>query len=456
MEWQNLLSRSRLGRGPGHAPDLARNDFQRDFDRIVFSSAFRRLQDKTQVFPLSESDYIRTRLTHSLEAACVGRSLGERVGYELIRRDPAFGQLFHPSHLGAIVAAASLAHDIGNPPFGHAGENAISHWFRSDPRGQETVAAIRRDGDCASDFTDFEGNAQGFRVLSRLQHPEDPGGLQLTCATLAAFTKYPRGSGERPAGRYIGFKKFGFFADDQANFLTVAGEAGLARQPGELPRFARHPLAFLVEAADDICYHVVDIEDGFRMKLLTVEQVAMLLQGVLAHPLDADRIATLQDNPHSYIEYLRARAIGSLIEQVVAVFLCRHEQILAGTYAVPLSDEIDCHAAFAQLTEVARTQVYSNRETVLIEAAGFNVLGQLIDLFLQAVNEQARGTHVSAKTKTLMKIFPAQFLLADHGNPECLSLYRRVLAVTDFVSCMTDRYAISLFKKLTGISLPGE
>ncbi len=457
MNWIQLFHPQRLGRPATAATADNRHAFQRDFDRIIFSSAFRRLQDKTQVFPLSESDYVRTRLTHSLEASCVGRSLGEMAGAGLLQAGVALPEGFHPSQTGAIVAAASLAHDIGNPPFGHTGESAIAHWFTTEPVGQKVIADLQGEGACAEDFLRFEGNAQGFRVLTRLQHAENPGGMQLTLPTLATYMKYPRGAALKtlPAGTRKSVRKHGFFACDAELYGEVADGLGLLRRPVPEPCYARHPLAFLVEAADDICYHVADLEDGFRLKLLGEDETAALLTAVVLD--EKTKARADQRTGTTRIEYLRAQAIGSLVQQAADVFLANRDAILAGTFDEALVDHIPAAAAFAGLFEAARDKVYPARQVLLIEVAGFNVLGRLIELFLGALNERAiKGRKASLKSDRTQRLLPAQFLAAGKGDPAAMSLYERTLAVTDFVSCMTDTYAVSLFKKLTGISLPGE
>ncbi|MCG8428445.1 MAG: dNTP triphosphohydrolase, partial [Chromatiales bacterium] len=274
MNWPQLLSRKRLGSDEDPSGTTVRTDFQRDFDRIVFCSAFRRMQDKTQVFPLSRVDYIRTRLTHSLEASSIGRSLATLVGEQIIVRHQLDG--FEASDFGDICAAACLAHDIGNPPFGHSGEDAFRHWALSAPYGQRRVAVLQ--GSEKEDFLNFEGNAQGFRIITRLQNAANHGGLQLTCATLATFTKYPRESwlgGSRFDG--VSAKKQGFFAADRELFEEVAEATGMIRREPLRAIWYRHPLSFLVEAADDISYRVIDIEDGFRLGHLSFEEVKALL-----------------------------------------------------------------------------------------------------------------------------------------------------------------------------------
>jgi dGTPase len=453
MTWDQLMHAGRLGLAGGRDRDPSgRNEFQRDYDRIVFSAAFRRLQDKTQVFPLARSDYVRTRLTHSLETACVGRSIGFGVGARLLEREPALATVFHPSELGATVSAACLAHDIGNPPFGHAGENAISHWFRESAPGRAVISRLQAEGAPAADFLRFEGNAQGFRILTRLEYPETPGGMRLTHTTLAAFLKYPRAAAVPDAGSGVSAKKHGFFVDDQPQCEAVAAATGLPRRAPGAAAFARHPLAFLVEAADDICYHVVDIEDGFNMGLLEFADAHALYAAVAGAAADSGRITGMGANRHSIVGYLRARCIGTLVQQCVDAFLANADPILAGTFDRELTACMPAAAAFRQLKEVALARVYSAREVVLIEAAGFHVLGKLLDLFVAALDEEAGG-RPSQQARTLLKLFP--------GDPQRraqarASLYQRVLLATDFVSGLTDRDAVALFKRLTGISLPGE
>jgi len=308
MRWERLLSRRRLGTAPSaEVPD--RTAFQRDYDRLVFSSAFRRLQDKTQVFPLAESDYVRTRLTHSLEASCVGRSLGTLVGQALEESD-RLPDAIGAADVGAIVAAAGLAHDIGNPPFGHSGEDAIGHWFAHSEAGRRYLDQL--DEAQAEELRRFEGNAQGFRVITRLQNPDSAGGLGLTCATLGAFSKYPRGAARSAAEReYDGAsnKKFGFFEAERGRFETVAAEVGLIpRRAGE--SWYRHPLAFLVEAADDICYHIVDLEDAFRLGHVTFAETEALLHAIAAPR--SGRLSAIQGEKEK-IAYLRATAINALV-----------------------------------------------------------------------------------------------------------------------------------------------
>lgn len=451
MNWSQLLSRKRLGTSAAPSPGGSRTDFQRDFDRIVFSSAFRRMQDKTQVFPLSQSDYVRTRLTHSLEASCVGRTLGTLAGETVIRRHRL--EEVDASDFGAICAAACLAHDIGNPPFGHSGEDGIRHWAETAAYGRSRVHALRYSE--REDFLHFEGNAQGFRILTRLQSPDNPGGLQLTCATLAAFTKYPRESwlgGSRPGG--IGAKKQGFFAEDHGLFEEVADEVGLIRRNPMNAYWCRHPLAFLVEAADDICYRVIDIEDGFRLGHLGYDEVTELFCPLLKDTPDIKRRLAGIEGRKAKVEFLRAKVINEAVNQVRELFLDEEEALLAGRYDDELLAGIPLAREMQALIEVAMEKVYCAPEVVEIETAGFQVITELMERFVQVVDEIAdKGAAASAKSRMTVRLIPAQFL--GPGGRPAADPYTRLLRITDFISGMTDSYAVSLYKKVTGISLPG-
>jgi dGTPase len=447
MDWNRLLSRARPGLSRPHPDSEARTDFQRDFDRIVFSSAFRRLQDKTQVFPLSKSDYVRTRLTHSLEVSSVGRSLGTMVGDSVIRRHDLKG--VYPQDFGAVVAAACLAHDIGNPPFGHAGEDAIRLWFTTSSTGQTVLEALPEAQ--RQDFQRFEGNAQGFRIITRLQSPDNPGGMQLTCALLGAFTKYPRAAWlptAPPPG--VAFRKFGFYQDDRALFAEVAGQLGLDEVlPGA---WSRHPLAYLVEAADDICYRIIDVEDAFRLQQLRFEEVRDLLLPLTGEAERAEQKMAHLTRSREKIEYLRAKAIGAIIDQAQQCFMDNEDAILAGAFRGELLEEIPAAAAMQALKDCGETQVYVSRPVVEVEAAGFEVLGGLLEALITTVNDLAdHGPNASSKSRMLVHLIPESFI--GPGRRPVADLYRRVLAITDFVSGMTDSYAVTLFKKLTGISL---
>jgi dGTPase len=451
MDWNHLLCRHRLGESAPRKTLDARTEFQRDFDRIIFSSAFRRLQDKTQVFPLARNDYVRTRLTHSLEVSSVGRTLGVMAGDAIIHRYRLHD--VYPQDFGAIVAAACIAHDIGNPPFGHAGEDAVRLWFQTSAMAQRILDKLTPAQQ--QDFLHFEGNAQGFRLLTRLQNADNRGGLQLTCATLGTFSKYPRASClPAPAPESAAFKKFGFYQDDKSLFSEAAGRLQLQAVMSDV--WCRHPLAYLVEAADDICYRIIDIEDGFRLNRLAFDETLALLQP-LVQPHDLIRLDHIH-NEQAKIEFLRAKAIGTAIEQVHECFMAHEEDILAGDFSAELIDLIPCSEALQALQQRAMDKVYVAPEVLEVGVAGFEVLAGLLQAFVAAVSDIAEsGPQASGKSAMLVRLIPQQFTgslrLPDAG------LYRLVLGVTDFVAGMTDSYAVSLYKKITGISLlssPGD
>ena len=440
--WEKLLSAERPGAGkaPG-SPE--RTAFQQDYDRIVFTSAFRRMKDKTQVFPLSKSDYVRTRLTHSLEASCVGRSLGALVGREIIARHGL--QNVESSDFGAIVAAACLAHDIGNPPFGHAGEDAIREWFRSSGLlERHTLTVAQR-----TDFEHYEGNAQGFRIVTRLQSPANPG-LQLTSAVLAAFTKYPRPSSVATELDGKSGKKFGFFQQDVENFARVARATGLVeRLPGTAWR--RHPLAFLVEVADDTCYLIVDLEDAARLGFVPYRDAECLLADLAGSAVNARRLARLHD-PKERLEYLRAKAIGRLLESAAAVFLENEDDIIKGMFDDELLEQSPVAGPLQAILRLAKDTIYTARPALEIETAGFEVLGALLALFAGAVEARAGHGRFTTRDRMLLQLLPAQFLgLAGEPDPDP---YVRLLQVADFVAGMTDSYAVDMYRKLKGFDLP--
>ncbi len=450
MDWSRLLSADRLGRErKPRAIDPARSEFRRDSDRITFSTAFRRLQDKTQVFPLADNDYVRTRLTHSLEVSSVGRSLGARVGAVVCQRH---GLAAHGSDFGDIVAAASLAHDLGNPPLGHSGEDAIRHWFEKSEVAREAKAALG-DAECA-DIERYEGNAQGFRLITRLQMPDNPGGLQLTHATLGAFTKYPRESIISDAkATGASAKKFGFYQSEREHFASVAEACGLIRRAPDAAWWARHPLAFLVEAADDICYRLVDFEDGFRLGHLGYDEVRESFTALIPEERHPKRLHDAHSD-HRRVQLLRDIAIGCAIDECAEIFLENETAILNGEFDMPLIDAVPSNAAWSRIQQRSVETIYATTRGVEIEAAGFEVLGGLLDVFVSALNDAAAGPRPCARSRKLLQLVPAETL--GPGRTPDPDAYQRLLKMLDFVSGMTDSYAVSLYKKVRGISLPGQ
>lgn len=437
--WLKLLSPDRLGARDadslaGHSPDRSR--FQQDYDRIVFTSAFRRLKDKTQVFPLAQSDYVRTRLTHSLEASCVGRSLGSMVGRAIVDRHDLAPEV-HPSDFGAVVAAACLAHDIGNPPFGHAGEDAMRAWFA----GHGAYLAVL-DTDQRADLLNYEGNAQGFRILTHLQNPSNPGGLQLTCAVLATFAKYPRSSHLESPLSGKSARKFGYFAAEAELFAEVAQSVGLI--PRASGAWFRHPLTFLVEAADDTCYLIVDIEDGVQQGCVAPEQAEALLLDLAGGPSAAGKLKYLSDSKRR-IEYLRARAIGRLVDEAARVFLENESAILDGSFDQALFDVSPVGESLNAVRRVAEDQIYNSRQVMEVMAAGYEVISGLLDGYVAG----ASGSQ-SSRNRVWRNLLPADF---DETAGD--SNYLRLLQVADKVAGMTDSYAVSAYRRLKGIELPG-
>lgn len=440
MQWSKLLSNQRLSKAPKPNSN-ERSPFQKDVDRIVFSSAFRRLQDKTQVFPLAKNDYVRTRLTHSLEVSCVGRSLATKVGEHIIAK---YGLNSHVEDFGNIVTAACLSHDIGNPPFGHFGEEAIRAFFSERAVGQRICAQLS-DIERA-DLLNFEGNAQGFRVVSKLQNPETVGGMCLTYATLGASSKYPCTSLAINRAN-IATKKNGIFYDDIAHFSEVAEALSLIKL-GE-NQWCRHPLTFLMEAADDICYGIIDIEDAHQVREISFEQAHDLLKP-LAKDINKKYLKDTFSNSEK-ISYLRAKAIGCLVKEVVECFIDNEEKILAGQLNTPLAELIPSKTELKALTEFAGNHIYNCESVVNTEVAGYRIIGDLLEMFCQAINDIAENDKPLAASNMVFHILPTRFIGKERKpdkNP-----YIRTLKICDFVSGMTDSYAVSLYQNLTGIQI---
>jgi len=442
MEWSQLLSSDRKGQKPGTSFEQSRSAFEQDYDRIIFSHPFRRLQDKTQVHPLPEHDFVHTRLTHSLEVSSVGRSLGRRVGEIILQRHESLSRNFSLFDFGAIVAAASLAHDLGNPPFGHAGEDAISDFFIHHPDGLSFKSKV--DEKQWGDLTKFEGNAQGFRILNKNQY-----GLKLTYATLGAFTKYPcpayfpdRDKSKRSQ------KKFGFFQTEESIFSEVAETLKLIK--GRSTNWNRHPLAFLVEAADDICYSIIDLEDGCSLGLVPYEEARSLFENVLTGNKSKlgklDQLASQQEK----IGYLRALAIGDLMDECATLFLDHEKEILSGKFDTALADVCPSKAALSQIIKVSVAKIYKARKVVEIEASGHEVLPGLLQEFTKA-GEYLMAGKTSRKYSNLQKLLPPEIESAIVANTT--NHYQMLRLVVDFISGLTDRHALSLYRKIKGMSL---
>jgi dGTPase len=431
--------------------------FQQDYDRIVFCAAFRRLKDKTQVFPLAKSDYVRNRLTHCLEASCVGRSLGAAVGQVLVERHQ-LQDILHASDFGAVVAAASLAHDIGNPPYGHAGEDAIREWCMKPGGALDRLQLTHAQ---RADFERYEGNAQGFRLLTALQSPSNRGGLQLTAATLMAFSKYPCASwlpkAASAAKTNKSLKKFGFFQSEAEWFREAATATGMTersefKENDRETAWHRHPLAFLVEAADDICYRIIDLEDAARMGVVPYHDIKELLLPLSGGAKQAGRFADI-DDPKERIEYLRAKAIGHLVDEMSDLFLAHEDAIVNGTFDESLLEHSRAVTVLNEIEKLTYAKIYCERSAMEIAAAGCEVITGLLDLFFDAVMDSAAGNgNIPIRSRVLKTLLPEQFL-GDLQKPD-RDLYTRLLKTVDFICNMTDSYAMTLYRRLKGIELP--
>ena len=441
MDWKKLISAKRLGMESFHTEGADdRSDFLRDYDRLIFSAPFRRLQNKTQVFPLPGSVFVHNRLTHSLEVACVGRSLGNRVSRALLQRDPELSASL-VGEIGSIVSAACLAHDLGNPPFGHSGERAISSYF-AEGKGQALRSQLT-DAEW-DDIIHFEGNANAFRLLTHQFNGRRRGGFALTYATLASIVKYPYSS------YYSGGKsKFGFFQTEADAFRTIADELGLIRlsDEGEPLRYCRHPLVFLVEAADDICYQMMDIEDAYKLKILTLEDTIGLLSPFIEKSKQGHltEVLNMVTDHNEQIAYLRSKVIGILIDECADAFMRHEEEILNGTFSEPLIKHTSerCRQAYKRCSEVAVQKIYRSRDVLDIELAGFRIINTLIELMIDAVTQPDK-----AYSRLLIDRVSSQY---DLHAP---TLYGKIQAVFDYLSGMTDVYALDLFRKINGNSLP--
>jgi dGTPase len=440
MNWLQLLSTKRAHQ-TSESAEPSRSAFDQDFDRIIFSHPFRRLQDKTQVHPLPEHDYVHTRLTHSLEVSSVGRSLGRRVGDIIIERYPELRNNNTSHDFGTVVASASLAHDLGNPPFGHSGEDGLSDFFKHHAGQQYKPFFSELEW---ADLTSFEGNAQGFRILNKSQYQ----GLRLTAATLGAFTKYPCPSQfpERDKSRKSQ-KKFGFFQTEQSLFDDTASHLGLIKYADHA--WSRHPLAFLVEAADDICYNIIDLEDGCRLGLVSLNDTIELLAAILRDDYNPQKAARIKSTDEK-IGVLRAMAIGKLVNDAVTVFLDNEPDMLTGKFDQALTDLGSYKNELKQIISISVEKIYRARHVVEIESAGFEVLPGLLNEFTKAA-EQAVKNNQAKKYTNLMRLLPSETLQIILDNPDDTYLHLR--EVIDFVSGMTDTHALTLYRKIKGFQI---
>ena len=443
MDWERLISAKRLGMEDIesiHRDD--RSAFLRDFDRLIFSAPFRRLQNKTQVFPLPGSVFVHNRLTHSLEVACVGRSLGNNVSRGILNRHPELAGSYI-SEIGNIVSAACLAHDMGNPPFGHSGEKAISAYF-TEGKGQYLKEQFNDVPAQWTDIINFEGNANAFRLLAHQFIGRRKGGFAMTYSTLASIVKYPYSS-------YLagGKHKFGFFESEAPIFAKIADELGIIRlsEPGQPLKYVRYPLVWLVEAADDICYLLMDLEDAHKLKLLSTADTIKLMMDFL-EPKEQEHavgIIGMVTDVNEQISYLRSKLVGVLVEECTQVFLDNEKAILDGSFSGSLIKHINPtpREAYSRLSSLSVEKIYRSHDVLEVELAGFRIISTLLDLMVEAVLNPEREY-----SKLLINRVSSQY---DIKAPD---IYNKLLAVLDYISGMTDVYALDIYRKINGNSLP--
>lgn len=443
MEWQKLITNKRLGQEHRHNERHDdRTEFKRDYDRLIFSAPFRRLQNKTQVFPLPGSVFVHNRLTHSLEVASVGMSLGCDVARAIIKKRPEM-QSTSIEEIGQIVATACLAHDMGNPPFGHSGEKAIQAFFTE---GKGAYLKDNINSRTWDDITHFEGNANAFRLLTHQFNGRRSGGFVMTYSTLASIVKYPY---ESAAATKKG--KFGFFCSEKDTYQKIADEMGIICKsaPGEPLRYARHPLVYLVEAADDICYEIMDIEDAHKLKILSFEETSKLMLGYFDDEVKQKILKRIEDegitDNNEKVVYMRASVIGKLENECVKAFIDNEEQILAGTFEGCLIDHISKvqHDAYKACSNLSIKKIYRSKPVLDIELSGYKIMDTLLQNMIEAVM-----TPDAYFSQQLIERVSSQY---DINNPH---LETRIMAVLDYISGMTDIYALDVYQKICGISLP--
>ena len=443
MEWKQLISNKRFGQEHKHAERHDdRSEFKRDYDRLIFSSAFRRLQNKTQVFPLPGSIFVHNRLTHSLEVASVGMSIGNDISRRVIQKRPELKETL-VEELGTIVSAACLAHDLGNPPFGHSGEKAIQTFFSEGP-GQKIKSMV--SSEFWDDITHFEGNANAFRILTHRFKGRRQGGFVMTYSMLASIVKYPFASSL--AGNH---GKFGFFASEAESYRKIADELGIfcKSAPGEPLKYARHPLVYMVEAADDICYEIMDIEDSHKLKILSFAETEHLLLSFFDEEIQQKIRQRIIDeeltDENEKVVYMRASVIGKLENECVAAFLAHEEEILAGTFEGSLIDHISGRQkkAYKECEKISYSKIYQSKPVLDIELSGYKIMATLMEVFVEAAVNPSRFN-----SKQLLRRVSSQYDIENENLEE------RIMAVIDYISGMTDIYALDIYQKINGISLP--
>ena len=445
MNWEQLLSLKRYGdtnKRLRKEQNETRLGFEVDYDRIIFSSAFRSLQDKTQVIPLSKTDFVHTRLTHSLEVSVVGRSLGRLAGQKILEKHPQLKEThgYQMNDFGAIVAAACLAHDIGNPPFGHSGEKAIGEYFSlgNGKRFKEQLTDKQYQ-----DLIKFEGNANGFKILTE-NRPGIEGGLRLSYATLGAFIKYPKESLPHKPTKNIGDKKFGIFQSEKEIFEEIAEELGLKNiRTGEYSAYSRHPLAFLVEAADDICYTIIDFEDGINLGLIDEEYALEYLIKLVKNSINTSKYNSLTCTADR-LSYLRALAINTLITEAVAIFLENEEAILNGEFNESLFDKSSYEAQIKDIIKISVERIYQSEDVISKEIAGYKMLAHLLDTYTEAFLPESVALEESNFNRLIRKSVSKLKLDEEHSN------YMSLMQICSYTASLTDGNTVSSFNKYKG------
>ncbi|GGH44998.1 dGTPase [Mangrovimonas yunxiaonensis] len=447
MNWEQLLSLKRFGdtnKRLRKEQDETRLGFEVDYDRIIFSSEFRSLQDKTQVVPLSKTDFVHTRLTHSLEVSVVARTLGRKVGAKLLEKYPHLNTVhgYQANDFGAIVAAAALAHDIGNPPFGHSGEKAIGGFFKD---GAGRVFKPLMTSEEYQDLCHFEGNANGFKILTESREGR-AGGLRLSYATLGAFMKYPKESLPKKPTTHIADKKYGFFQSEKEVFIDVAQELGLMStgKNGSVS-FSRHPLAYLVEAADDICYTIIDFEDGINLGLIEEAYALEYLINLVRDSINSGKYQQLS-NTQDRISYLRALAINTLINEAVDMFLKHETDILNNTFEHALMDKCKYQAQIKDIIDISIIRIYQSKEVIDKEIVGYEVINKLLGVYTKTIENKHHGTLTNFDA-LILKSLPDTVCL-DHDKP-----YDNLMSVCNYISKLSDGKAKDMHAKLMGQNL---
>lgn len=447
MNWQQLLSLNRYADKQTRLrkdQDETRLGFEVDYDRVIFSSAFRSLQDKTQVIPLSKTDFVHSRLTHSLEVSVVGRSLGRIVGKKVMQKYPELAKTYayQFNDFGAIVAAAALAHDIGNPPFGHSGEKAIGEYFKSG-NGKRFKSKLTEKQ--YEDLIKFEGNANGFKLLTETKHGIKDG-LRLSYATLGAFTKYPKESLPHKPTNGVSDKKFGFFQSEKAIFDTVATELGMKKiaENNDI-RYARHPLAFLVEAADDICYTIIDFEDGINLGLIEEDLALEYLIKLVKDTIYTEKYNQLTTKK-SRLGYLRSLAISTLIQEAVRVFIENESAILDGSFNTALLKKSKFTAQIDDILSISREKIYQSKEVVEKEIAGYKIITTLLDTYTKAIENT-----IEQKPSNYDNLLISSFL--KDIETEETDTYTWLISLSSKVASLTDGNALRDYKKLSGYNV---